>query len=83
MSVETKLLLICCVAGASALVYAVTRVLGTWFEHHIQRHDLIVASKQKRLEYYKALAERNNPQPKTDTPGEVIEENDSVVVEAA
>jgi len=59
MSVETKLVLICMAAVAGAFVLAYFRVLGTWCEHHIQRHDLIVRSKQKRLDYYKALAERN------------------------
>ena len=62
MTVETKLLIISFIAGASTLVYVVTRVLGTWFDHHLERHNLIVASKLRRLEYYQALAARDNPE---------------------
>ena len=58
MALETKLLIACFAALAAALVFAVTRVLGAWSEHHIVRHDLIVESKRQRLAYYNAIAER-------------------------
>jgi hypothetical protein len=60
MPVETKLLLALSVAAAAGLVIAVMRVLGAWADHHISRHDLIVESKRRRLEYYQAVAERQN-----------------------
>lgn len=73
MDVDTKLLLICLIAIAGSFVFAVMRILGVWCEHHIQRHDLIVASKQKRREYFIALAERN----KAEVEETVIIEEDS------
>lgn len=60
MSIQTKLLIVCFVVMASALVLAVTRVLGAWAHHHTSRHDLIAESKRRRMAYQKALADRDN-----------------------
>lgn len=59
MMIETKLLLIGLGVIAAMLVLGVTRVLGAWSEHHIVRHDLVRASKSKRLAYFRSLAERD------------------------
>lgn len=60
MPLETKLLVVICVALATCLILAVTRVLGTWANHHISRHDLIVQSTRRRVAYYQAMAQRMN-----------------------
>ncbi len=60
MLLETKLLIGCFVMLAAGLVFAVTKVLGAWAEHHITRHDLVVESRRRRLEYFKAVAERES-----------------------
>lgn len=59
MSIETKLLLLAVAAIGYCLVLGVMRVLGAWCDHHLSRHDLIVESKRRRLEYRIALAERD------------------------
>lgn len=59
MTVETKVMLICLTLLGLALVYGVLRVTGAWFEHHVARHDLIAESKRRRVEYLRALAERD------------------------
>jgi len=59
MAIETKLLVMCLVLLAVALVYAVLKMTGTWYGHHISRHDLIVESKRRRFAYLKALADRD------------------------
>lgn len=57
MAIETNLLVIgLCIIGG-ALVLGVMRVLDAWTDHHLARHDLIRASKTKRLEYLRSLAE--------------------------
>ena len=58
MDTNTKLLLISLFAIAVSFVYVFTRVLAVWCEHHLTRHNLVVASKNKRNAYYLALAER-------------------------
>ena len=59
MSIETKLLVTCIVLLASALIYAVLKVTGAWYDHHVSRHDLIAESKRRRYAYLRALAERD------------------------
>ncbi|MFK7789592.1 MAG: hypothetical protein AB8C95_08910 [Phycisphaeraceae bacterium] len=59
MPIETKLLLTCLVLIAAAFAYAVLRVTGAWYEHHVERHDLIAESKRRRFAYLKALADRD------------------------
>lgn len=59
MPIETKLLVTCLVIFAVALAYAVLRVTGAWYEHHVGRHDLIAESKRRRFAYLKALADRD------------------------
>lgn len=59
MPSETKLLVTCLVFIAAAFVYAVLRVSGSWYERHIEKHDLIAESKRRRFAYLKALAERD------------------------
>lgn len=80
MSLETKLLLIVMCILAFSLVMAVGRVLAAWAEHHLARHDLIVASKQKRLDYLRSLAEREKAEQngvlEDDETGNVIIEAD-------
>ncbi|MEM9347067.1 MAG: hypothetical protein AAGB26_10665 [Planctomycetota bacterium] len=58
MTVETKLVLICLTLLAAAFVIGVLKVVGAWVEHHTSRHDLIVESKRKRIEYLRAVADR-------------------------
>ncbi|MEM6258523.1 MAG: hypothetical protein AAGI37_09455 [Planctomycetota bacterium] len=58
MTVETKLVLICLTLLAAAFVVGVLKVVGAWVEHHTSRHDLIVESKRRRVEYKRAVAER-------------------------
>lgn len=62
MATDTKLLFICFAAGAFALVYVISRVLGTWHAHHLERHNLVVQSKRRRLEYQALLDARENPE---------------------
>ena len=57
MQPETKILFLCLATLAACLVLAITKVLGAWADHHITRHDLVVESKQKRLDYYNAVAD--------------------------
>lgn len=59
MPIETKLLLTCLVFIAASFAYAVLRVTGSWFDHHVQRHDLVAESKRRRFAYLKALADRD------------------------
>lgn len=59
MGIETKLLLACLLLLGTALVHAVLRVSGAWYEHHVTRHDLVAESKRRRYEYLKALADRD------------------------
>lgn len=59
MDPKTNVVLICLILLGFALVLGVLRVLGAWYEYHITRHNLIVASKQRRYDYLKALAERD------------------------
>ncbi|MFN3168981.1 MAG: hypothetical protein ACE37H_18185 [Phycisphaeraceae bacterium] len=77
MAVETKLLIAFFVAVGAGLVIAVMRVLGAWADHHISRHDLVVESKRRRLEYFSAVAERQNA---LDTAAEA-EEHGNVIIE--
>lgn len=77
MPLETKVLLACFVVIAAGLVLAVTRVLGAWADHHISRHDLIVESKRRRLEYFNAVAEREN----AFDSDQQQDGNDSVIIE--
>lgn len=56
----TKLLALGLIATAGTLITVVLRVLGAWTDHHIRRHDLIAESKRRRLDYFRAIAERQN-----------------------
>ncbi len=74
MPTETKLLLTCLVILAAGLVYAVLRVSGAWYEHHVSRHDLVAESKRRRFAYLKAIADRDREM--MEAQGAVIIEND-------
>ncbi|MFI4859426.1 MAG: hypothetical protein ACIAXF_01965 [Phycisphaerales bacterium JB063] len=58
MTLGTQLLLLALLVIAYLLVTAVFRVLGSWSEQAISRHDLIVESRRRRAEYYDAIADR-------------------------
>ena len=58
MDLSTKLLAVGVIASLGIFVAVVLRVLGAWSNYHIRRHDLIVESKRRRLEYFRAVAER-------------------------
>jgi hypothetical protein len=77
MSVETKLMLMCLLLLAAAFVYGVMKVLGAWVEHHLTRHDLIVESKQRRIDYRRALAERDRELMEA----EMAEDQSNVIIE--
>lgn len=76
MSTETKLMLAVAAVLVYALAYAFTRVLSAWSEHHLSRHDLIVASKQRRLDYLRAVAERRQLEEAEEAEG-----NDTVIID--
>ena len=59
MAIETKLLVTCLVLFGAALVYAVLKITGSWYDHHVSRHDLIAESKRRRFAYLKAIADRD------------------------
>ena len=71
------MLLTCLVLTAAAFVYAVLRVAGAWYEKHVAQHDLIAESKQRRLDYLKAVAEREQQL----LAAEQAEAFDSIIIE--
>ena len=77
MDLETRMLVICLTALAVGFVMGVTKVLGAWAEHHISRHDLIVESKQRRIAYFNAVAERRGEL----NGDEDFEDDGSVIIE--
>lgn len=77
MPLQTKLLIVFFVVLIAGLVTAVMRVLGAWADHHISRHDLIVESKRRRLEYFSAVAQRQDAM---DDASE-RESHDSVIID--
>ena len=87
MTIETKLLLTCLVIFAAGLAYAVLRVSGAWFEHHISRHDLIAESKRRRFAYLKAIADRDREmleaQAAESQPSVIIEDDEPELAQAA
>ena len=78
MTPETKMLVLFFVAMIGLLIYAVGRIVSTWCDHHISRHDLIVESKRRRLDYLRAVAEREQ-----ELHAEEAEGNASVMIEPA
>lgn len=58
MDMPTKLLALGLIVTAGTLVTVVLRILGAWTDHHIRRHDLIAESKRRRLDYFRAVAQR-------------------------
>ena len=87
MPIETKLLLTCLVMFAVAMAYAVLRVSGAWFEHHVERHDLIAESKRRRFAYLKALADRDRELMEAQEAGSpesvIIEDDEPELAQAA
>lgn len=86
MPIETKLMLTCLIALAAGLVYAVLKMTSAWYEHHVTRHDLIAESKRRRLEYLKAIAERDRELQaleEAELEDAVIEEEEPVLAQAA
>jgi len=84
MPIETKLLLTCLVMFAVALAYAVLRVSGAWYAHHVERHDLIAESKRRRFAYLKAVADRDREMMQAqaaEVMGSVILEDDEPELE--
>jgi len=58
MTFQTKLLMMALTLLAGGFALAYLRVLGAWANHHVSRHDLIAASRRRRNDYLKSLAER-------------------------
>ena len=58
MTFGTKLLIFALLAIGYTLVTAIFRILGSWSDHAISRHDLIVESRKLRSEYFDAVADR-------------------------
>lgn len=58
MDLSTKIIALLLIASAGVFVTLVLRVLGAWSHYHVARHDLIAESKRRRLEYFRAVAER-------------------------
>ena len=58
MDLPTKLIILGLIGSAGVFVTVTLRVLGAWSNYHIRRHDLIAESKRRRLEYFRAVAER-------------------------
>lgn len=87
MAIETKLLVTCLVLFAAALVYAVLRVSGAWYEHHVTRHDLIAESTRRRLDYLKAIADRDRELAEAQAaemqPSVIFEDEESQLAQAA
>lgn len=67
----------CLLLLAAALVYAVLRVVGAWYDHHVSRHDLIAESKRRRLAYLKSLADREREL----ADAQAAESHQSVIIE--
>lgn len=84
MTLETKLLIGCFVVLAYGMVLAISRVLGAWVDHHVTRHDLVVESKRRRLEYLRQLAEMDKQfeEEEGDEAGDVIIEQDELPMAA-
>ena len=76
MSIETKLFLTCMVLLAFAMIYAVLKVTGAWYDHHVSRHDLIAESKRRRFAYLRAVAERDRELAEVEAGGSVVIEGD-------
>ncbi|MBX2851161.1 MAG: hypothetical protein KTR15_05390 [Phycisphaeraceae bacterium] len=84
MAIETKLMMICLLALAAALVYGVLKVLGAWYEQSLARHDLVVESKRRRYAYFKALADREREiQGEEAESSVIIEEDEPQLAQAA
>ena len=87
MTVETKMLLTGLMLLGVVLVYGVLKVLGAWFEHHVARHDLVAESKRRRVEYLRALAERDREmiaaQEEEAHASVIIEDDEPMLAQAA
>ena len=57
---ELRILIIVLLAIGYSLVVRVLRILGVWSNVQISRHDLVVASNRRRLEYVDSLIQRQN-----------------------
>ena len=58
MDPKTKVMLFFLMLIGLAFTVGVLRVIGAWYAYHVKRHDLIVQSKRKRYDYFKAVADR-------------------------
>ena len=87
MDEQTKITLLCLTLLGLTLVIGVLRVLGAWYDHHVTRHNLIVESKQRRYDYFKAIAEREREalamEEEEAMDSIVIEEDEPVLAQAA
>lgn len=87
MDPQTKVALLCLIALGLCFVTGVLRVIGTWYEHHVARHDLVVASKQRRYDYLKAVAERDRAimamEEEAMTDSIIIEDDEPALAQAA
>ena len=57
---EQRILILVLLAIGYSLVVRVLRILGVWSNVQINRHDLVVESNRRRLEYVDSLIQRQN-----------------------